>query len=292
MGALIDATINAIKTTHDVVGRALENIPDQALQPFVPGRDSPRWIDAAARVTLEPEIAIALKKTGRPAIFVYDGDQRDPGFDVTEDGKTTVLVTLMEGNFAGWRLNHWSSSLVFFQRGRILAALIAVPNETAFFATDDRPGVYQWSLVHPQDPPSEAHVGRHHSITTDTIMRLPFGSTQPGTICVMPDFYVEPHAGPLMCTRLFDNQRRALAVFDPRPVAPCEFVAGAWLCLKAGGVALDRGGEPLTQDQLLSCLTTPFSLHSRRAYVLAPRSEHAKAILAKLSTEAEQGQIH
>jgi fructose-1,6-bisphosphatase/inositol monophosphatase family enzyme len=268
--SLAEAGVFAIRQTLRRIIREFEDDPNTAVRQTIDAETKKRAIDVDLIADREFATQFRHYDGGRYAGVIVTGEER-PGETGLDEGRfgTYVLVDALDGSDLAERgLANWCSAAVFFDvapsSAKIRAAVVGMPPNHVYFATDEDPRV----RVYRNLPDLEGRVLASLALEAEEVTGLP-----PGRALSDASLYfygqkvarlVEVARRPLlaegrniefenlriynlggipMLVRMCDHQvkraRGVDAVFELSGQRPYDVVPGLFFALKLGAIVLD-----------------------------------------------------
>ncbi len=268
--SLAEAGVFAIRQTLRRIIREFEDDPNTAVRQTIDAETKKKAIDVDLIADREFATQFRHYDGGRYASVVVTGEER-PGEAVPVSGTvgTYVVVDALDGSDLAERsLANWCSAAVFFDvassSAKIRAAVVGLPPNHVYFATDDDPRV----RVYRDLPDLEGQVLANLTLEADEVTGLPPERALSDASLYFYGQKVERLLGvaqrpllPAVCNEEFENLRiynlggipmlvrmcdhqvkRARgvdAVFELDGQKPYDVVPGLFFALKLGATVLD-----------------------------------------------------
>ena len=228
------------------------------------------------------------------------GEERlaDPKLDLTNEPGIVALVDAVDGtDLLERNLGNWCCASLFFQPSRpagsrILAAIVGLPNRTAYHATVSSPDAH---VIRKLDGNSERVYGTSgmESLAAASLyfygqklknLRDSIQILTPLLDQSRPDLRIYTLAGIPMLVRLVDHAvphaRGIDVVFDLLGQRPHDAIPGLFIAKKGGAAIIDLNGHDITFEEMEEALLRPAS--GRIKYVAASTMKLALEFLNAL----------
>jgi fructose-1,6-bisphosphatase/inositol monophosphatase family enzyme len=307
--SLAEAGVFAVRQTLRRIIREFEDDPNTAVRQTIDAETKKKAIDVDVIADREFASQFRHYDGGRYAEVIVTGEER-PGESVPIIGTfgTYVLVDALDGSDLAERsLSNWCSGAVFFEvadsTARIRAAVVGMPPNHVYFATDDDPRV----RVYRNLPDLEGQILARLAIEPDDVKGLPPERTlrdaslyfygqkvarligvaqRPFLAAVNSEAFenlrIYNLGGIPMLVRMCDHQvkraRGVDAVFELDGQKPYDVLPGLFFALKLGATVLD-----LSQPQ-----PSPIAIADLEAALLRPkefRLQYLATANARLANE-------
>jgi fructose-1,6-bisphosphatase/inositol monophosphatase family enzyme len=268
--SLAEAGVFAIRQTLRRIIREFEDDPNTAVRQTIDAETMKRAIDVDLIADREFATQFRHYDGGRYAGVFVTGEER-PGESGPVEGPfgTYVLVDALDGSDLAERgLANWCSAVVFFDvapsSAKIRAAVVGMPPNHVYFATDEDPRV----RVYRNLPDLEGRVLAHLGLAAEEVTGLPperaladaslyfYGQKvarlvevarrpllQGGRSIEFENLRIYNLGGIPMLVRMCDHQvkraRGVDAVFELSGQRPYDVVPGLFFALKLGATVLD-----------------------------------------------------
>ena len=289
--SLAEAGVFAIRQTLRRIIREFEDDPNTAVRQTIDAETKKRAIDVDLIADREFATQFRHYDGGRYARVVVTGEER-PGDTASGDGPfgTYVLLDALDGSDLAERgLANWCSAVVFFEVARstakIRAAVVGMPPNHVYFATDDDPRV----RVYRNLPDLEGQILANLDLEPEEVTGLPperalcdaslyfYGQKAARLLEVarrpllanlgneeFENLRIYNLGGIPMLVRMCDHQvkraRGVDAVFELSGQRPYDVVPGLFFALKLGATVLDLASpqpRPLEIADLEYALSRP-----------------------------------
>ena len=268
--SLAEAGVFAIRQTLRRIIREFEDDPNTAVRQTIDAETKKRAIDVDLIADREFATLFRHYDDGRYASVVVTGEER-PGDSDSLDGPfgTYVLLDALDGSDLAERgLANWCSAVVFFEVARstakIRAAVVGMPPNHVYFATDDDPRVRVYRNLSDLEgqilanlaleaeevtglPPERALSDASLYFYGQKVARLVEVARRPllaeGRNIEFENLRIYNLGGIPMLVRMCDHQvkraRGVDAVFELSGQRPYDVVPGLFFALKLGATVLD-----------------------------------------------------
>jgi fructose-1,6-bisphosphatase/inositol monophosphatase family enzyme len=289
--SLAEAGVFAIRQTLRRILREFEDDPNTAVRQTIDAETRKRAIDVDLIADREFATQFRHYDGGRYASVVVTGEER-PGDSDSPDGPfgTYVLLDALDGSDLAERgLANWCSAVVFFEVARstakIRAAVVGMPPNHVYFATDDDPRV----RVYRNLPDLEGQLLANLPLEAEEVTGLPperalydaslyfYGQKVPRLFEIarrpllaevgndeFGNLRIYNLGGIPMLVRMCDHQvkraRGVDAVFELSGQRPYDVVPGLFFALKLGATVLDLSSThptPIGIAELEQALSRP-----------------------------------
>ena len=185
--SLAEAGVFAIRQTLRRIIREFEDDPNTAVRQTIDAETKKRAIDVDLIADREFATQFRHYDGGRYASVVVTGEER-PGDSDSLDGPfgTYVLLDALDGSDLAERgLANWCSAAVFFEVARstakIRAAVVGMPPNHVYFATDDDPRV----RVYRNLPDLEGQLLANLALEAEEVTGLPSRASPPRRLTLL-----------------------------------------------------------------------------------------------------------
>jgi fructose-1,6-bisphosphatase/inositol monophosphatase family enzyme len=235
---------------------------------------------------------------GKSRIHVLGEESlRNPALNLAGENRLVALLDMVDGtDLLARGLSNWCSAMIFYQRGRILAAFIGVPQEGVYFATHKTRRAFK-------KPPGRAGImpvrGPNHRARLNGASLCYYGQKLKNFLAVTeheglrralealrsakPGPRIYNLAGNPMMMRLIDGNVRMDAVFDIEGQLPHDVIPGAYIAQRAGATLRDLNGKDI---DLARSLLKPAHNDSELKYVLAASKTLCSELVRIMRTKA------
>lgn len=296
---IVESGLKTIRATQKVIRENIFVDAASAFAPLFDGRNLKPLL--AVDLVAEHKAVVELHhQLQRKYTHITIGEERlrDTSFNLAKEDKLVVLVDMIDGTDLLERgLSNWCSAMVFYYppERRILASIVAIPNDYAYFAREDIDSAFK-CLIHKRAEVMEV-VGPSEVRNLDSASLAFYGQKVANFLSVAdhPTFISHlkdldgSHGGKLktrvynlagnpMMMRLIDGHSRIDAVFDLEGQAPHDVVPGAYIAQKAGAIFCDLKGKPIDLEDLAQALIRPADPNSRISYILSSTEELSREL--------------